>query len=496
MQCHPKMVTETYSSTWWLITTRMFSKNNEHSNKSRVIVGIVGRKSLHTLYSPLIVSWPCFVFPSSKYGDFRQYEPDSDVFICHLMLSISWIIGKIYHHNSKCFWLPRNVFLKNPGTFRTRKLQRFLKRWTPDVPAHQVKFGHENHGLPVAHAGCKVAAMTAAVFVETQMDQQESILELKVPEQKFLIKFPFFWLRFPLFTFCRLHFEAKLTSGILPSLTSDSGRTFSCYKKRVQKWATSKQPTLGQMANFKRTMPGIWLATIEWTFVHFYVFKLHQIRFCASRHLWFSRDFSMHTFKRFIEMPMTLWRELLLQSFYVFGFHERHGYSYINISNYRSLPYVHRIYKHHKNRRMKTHEFQAFFRVIFKTAPKRDMHRKSCLFSHQKIVPSQPMDNQIKPWHRIWRWTKIFKDGNFNRRSNHPSVIALLHFQKSIQMLLLNGLKNPSWLVVHWRAAIQRAEHPKFSVKAFFVACGKELVLPTLKELFCHNQLRSTMILL
>ena len=57
MQCHPKMVTETYSSTWWLIITRMFSKNNEHSNKSRVIVGIVGRKSLHIV----VLSADCFL---------------------------------------------------------------------------------------------------------------------------------------------------------------------------------------------------------------------------------------------------------------------------------------------------------------------------------------------------------------------------------------------------------------------------------------------------
>lgn len=127
MQCHPKMVTETYSSTWWLIITRMFSKNNEHSNKSRVVVGIVGRKSLHTLYSPLIDFWPCFALPSSKYGDFRQYEPDSDVFICHLMLSISWRIGKIYHHNSDSATFPQKTtkcsgsqktYFKNPGTER------------------------------------------------------------------------------------------------------------------------------------------------------------------------------------------------------------------------------------------------------------------------------------------------------------------------------------------------------------------------------------------
>lgn len=84
------------------------------------------------------------------------------------------------------------------------------------------------------------------------------------------------------------------------------------------------------------------------------------------------------------------WRKLLLQSFYVFGFHENLGYSYIDISSYRSLPYVHRIYKHHKNRRMKTHEFQAYFRVIFKTAPKRDMHRISCLFSHRKLRLPNP----------------------------------------------------------------------------------------------------------
>ena len=136
--------------------------------------------------------------------------------------------------------------------------------------------------------------------------------------------------------------------------------------------------------------------------------------------------------------------ELLLQSFYVFGFHERHGYSYINISNYRSLPYVHRIYKHHKNRRMKTHEFQAFFRVIFKTAPKRDMHRKSCLFSHQKnCAPPNPwiiksnLDTESDGEQKSLR-TEISTVDRTTLRS-----FALLHFQKSIQMLLLNGPEKP-----------------------------------------------------
>lgn len=52
------------------------------------------------------------------------------------------------------------------------------------------------------------------------------------------------------------------------------------------------------------------------------------------------------------------WRKLLLQSFYVFGFHENLGYSYINISSYRSLPYVHRIYKHHKTGEWKPMNFK------------------------------------------------------------------------------------------------------------------------------------------
>ena len=126
---------------------------------------------------------------------------------------------------------------------------------------------------------------------------------------------------------------------------------------------------------------------------------------------------------------------------------------------------------------MKTHEFQAYFRVIFKTAPKRDMHRKSCLFSH-RIIKSN-LDTE--------------SDGE--QKSLSTSTVD----RTTLRSLLSCTFKNPSrccfWMA--WKTPLDLSSIGALQFSArniqnsvwtpFLLHVEKELVLPTLKELFCHN---------